>query len=151
VNVQILFQDDKGKMVPIRGSPYKASFNASTPVSANNLTGPTLTKHITKTIESTQNWMKETAAGATVKDKDISDVKVLIGIKDNVDEIQAKNDQITLKLDQLDESLRLLQSHQMAKESQIKQTKKLFDEWNHTKKVAKENKKEITPLVAAET
>lgn len=40
--------------------------------------------------------MKDTAAGATIKDKDINDVKVLIGVKDKIDEVKAKNDDVTL-------------------------------------------------------
>ena len=32
--------------------------------------------------------MKSTAAGANVKDKDLGDVKVLIGVKDNVEAVQ---------------------------------------------------------------
>jgi chromosome segregation ATPase len=39
----------------------------------------------------------------------------------------------------------------MAKDAQIKQTKKLFDEWTNLKKLAKDTKKEINPLVAQET
>jgi hypothetical protein len=43
--------DDKGKMVPVRGSPYSASFSASSPATANHLTGPTLPKYVTRVIE----------------------------------------------------------------------------------------------------
>jgi hypothetical protein len=42
-------------------------------------------------------------------------------------------------------------THNMAKESQIKATKKLFDDFSNLKKLAKDMKKEITPLVATET
>lgn len=150
VSIQILFKDDKGKMVPIRGSPYNATFSAQTKPDANNLVGSAITKHVTRTIEQKVNFFKETAAGAAIKEKDISDVKVLISVKDNVDEVHNKNDEITLQLDQLEESLRLLQTHQIAKESQIKSCKKLFDEWNNLKKLAKDIRKEITPLVNQE-
>ena len=30
VKIDILFEDDKGKMVPVRGTPYKGSFSAKT-------------------------------------------------------------------------------------------------------------------------
>jgi dynein heavy chain len=39
----------------------------------------------------------------------------------------------------------------LAKDSQIKQTKKLFEDWTNLKKVAKETHKEISPLVQSET
>ena len=43
--------------------------------------------------------MKDTGAGASVRDKDIDDVKVLISVKDNMETIFLKNDEVTLTLD----------------------------------------------------
>ena len=91
--------------------------------------------------------MKETQAGASVKDKDIDDVKVLIGVKDSMESIFLQNDQTTLVLDQLDESLKFLAGNGINKEKEAKQTKKLFDEWASLKKLAKEVKKEIAKKV----
>ena len=94
-----------------------------------------------------QKFMKETQAGASVKDKDIDDVKVLIGVKDSMESIFLQNDQTTLILDQLDESLKFLAGNGINKEKEAKQTKKLFDEWASLKKLAKEVKKEIAKKV----
>jgi hypothetical protein len=44
-----------------------------------------------------------------------------------------------------------LQSKSLAKDSQLKQTKKLFEDWVNLKKLAKETQKEIQPLVHTET
>ena len=52
--------------------------------------------------------MKSTTAGATVKDKDLADVKVLISVKDNVESVQNNGESIMLQLDQLDESIKVL-------------------------------------------
>jgi hypothetical protein len=82
-----------------------------------------------------------------VKDKDIDDVKVLIGVKDSMESIFLKNDKTTLVLDQLDESLKFLSASGVNKEKEAKQTKKLFDEWAGLKKLAKEVKKEIARKV----
>ena len=46
VKIEILFEDDKGKMVPLRGSPYKASFNPKSNPQANTLTGGAMSKYI---------------------------------------------------------------------------------------------------------
>jgi hypothetical protein len=46
VKIDILFEDDKGKMVPLRGSPYKASFNSKSAPNSNVLTGPAMGKYI---------------------------------------------------------------------------------------------------------
>lgn len=46
VKIDILFEDDKGKMVPLRGCPYKASFSGKSAPNVNNLTGPAMGKYI---------------------------------------------------------------------------------------------------------
>lgn len=74
-NIQVLFCDDKGKMVPLRGSPYQSSFVASTPANYNLLNGPLLPKYVTKVIEQSQSWMKESSAAANTKDKDLTEIK----------------------------------------------------------------------------
>jgi len=77
-------------------------------------------------------------------------VKILIGVKDNVESVFNLNDELVLKLDCLEESLKMFQEHGIAKDSQVKQIKKLFDEFATLKKLAKDIKKEITPLVNGE-
>jgi len=108
VKIDIQFLDDKGKWVPVRGSPYSASFSQKTPASANNLTGSAMTKHIPHSMERLITFMKETLQGSLIKDKDLTDTKVLISVKDNVELVSAENDRIMLQLDQVDESLKLL-------------------------------------------
>lgn len=76
-------------MVPLRGSPYNASFNAATKADSNLLTGPSLPKYVTKIIESTQHWMKDTSNSAKTSDKDLSEIKTLIGVVDSVKQVQA--------------------------------------------------------------
>jgi hypothetical protein len=61
-----------------------------------------------------------------------------------------QNDDMVLRLDCLDEALRMFHEHQIAKDSQMKQIKRLFDEWTGLKKLVKDIRKEISPLVANE-
>lgn len=84
VNITVLFQDDKGKMVPLRGSPYSASFNSHAKADANHLNGPSLPKYVTKIIDETGRWMRETTTAAKTSDKDLSEIKTLIGVVDSV-------------------------------------------------------------------
>lgn len=150
VKVDIFFEDDKGKMVMLRGCPYKASFSAKTPATANNLTGPAMGKYIVSGLEDIHNFISETSKGANTKEKNIYDVKTLISVKDHVENVFLLNDEMVLKLDCLDESLKMFHEHQIAKDSQLKQIKKLHEEWTGLKKLAKESKKEISPLVQVE-
>jgi aminopeptidase N len=55
-----------------------------------------------------------------------------------------------LKIDCLEESLKMFQEHGIGKDSQVKQIKKLSDEFANLRKLAKDIRKEITPLVQAE-
>lgn len=94
-----MFKDDKGKFVEVRGCPYTATFTKDAPANSNALMGNNLQKHITSEIAAIQTFLKETAQGAQIKDKDISDVKVLLSVKDKIEDVKVKNDLITLKLD----------------------------------------------------
>jgi len=72
-------------------------------------------------------------------------------MNDHVEEVLAKNDKTILDLDQLDESLKFLYKEGLAKDNQLRGVKKLFDNYNHLKKAAKETKKTIEPFVENET
>lgn len=137
--------------MPLRGSPYTSSFVATTPTTHNSLTGPLLPKYVTKMIDVSQTWMKESSAAANTKDKDLTEIKELLGVVDAVKSVHDKSDEMLLSLDQLEETLNFLASKGTAKDSQIKQSKKLFEDWTQLKKLAKDTKKEITPIVASET
>lgn len=93
-------------MVPVRGSPYKSSFNATAQPNANTLTGPAMTKYISGGLEEIHSYIMETMKGAQTKDKELTDVKTLISIKDSVESTFTRNDQTILELDSLDEALK---------------------------------------------
>lgn len=64
VKIEIAFEDDKGKMVPIRGSPYKAAFTSKSAQNVNNLTGPAMGKFIQSGLEDIHNFISESTKGA---------------------------------------------------------------------------------------
>lgn len=105
--IDILFEDDKGKWVPLRGCPYRSAFTAKSSANVNNLTGPAMGKYIATELEQIHTFISETSKGGTTKDKNIQDVKTLISVKDSVDSVFTLNDEIVLRLDCLDESLRM--------------------------------------------
>lgn len=96
VTVEVLFKNDKQKFVPLRGSPYKASFQEDVNPNMNKLIGPGIQKHVMAQIEQLQEFMKETTAGLNVKDKDLQDVKELIKVKDYYETVNNQGDSITL-------------------------------------------------------
>jgi hypothetical protein len=78
----------------------------------------------------------------------MKDVKVLLRVKEHVEETQANTDLITLNIDQLDESLKLFQAHKLSKDAQLKGLTAINKNWGELKKLCKETKKEIAPLVS---
>lgn len=138
-------------MVPIRGSPYHASFNEKTNSNHNQLLGPAMAKYISSSLEQISEFIGTTSKGINLKDKDIeNDVKQLIAVKEHVENVQSRNDEMVFWLDCVDESLKLFQKNEKAKDSHLKSIKKAFDNWHHLKKHAKETKKDIASNVENE-
>lgn len=107
-------------------------------------------KQIKKEIERLQVYLTESKKEVTIKDKDLKDVKVLLGVKESVEQIQKDGDIITLQIDQLDESLKLFQTNKLSKDSQMKSLTKISRDWTDLRKLARDVKKEIAPNVAQE-
>ena len=150
VNIEILFENEKGDMVHVRGSPYTASFVSSAKAADNLMTGGALDRHIKKELERLQHNMTENKKDMITKDKDLKDVKVLLGVKEVVENTFNGQDTITLHIDQLDEAIKLFTAHKLSKDSQIKGFNKINKEWNDLKVLAKTTKKDIAPLVSQE-
>lgn len=83
-------------MVPLRGSPYSASFSAHAKPEVNNLLGSVLPKYVTKVIETSQAWMKESSHAANTKDKDMTDIKQLLAVVDAVKIVHDQQDNMLL-------------------------------------------------------
>lgn len=107
VNIKIEFLNDKGHMVPIRGSPFQASFRSGATSKDNLLTGPAMDKNIKKELDRLNELMLETKKELNTKDIDLKNVKKLLRVKEYVEGTMANTDIITLNIDQLDESLKL--------------------------------------------
>ena len=63
-------------------------------------------KVIQKELERLQTQLTDNKKAIATKDKDLKDVKVLLGVKSSVEETQNKTDVITLQIDQLEEALK---------------------------------------------
>jgi len=96
VIIDVTFLDDKGKIVPVRGSPYSATFVAGIKPEMNHMFGPCLPKCTSKSIDQVSSWMKETSHAANIKDKNLEDIKVLISVVDAVKQVNDQNDSMML-------------------------------------------------------
>jgi dynein heavy chain len=150
VKINVEFLDDKGQMVYVRGSPYKANFVEAGKAIDNTMTGALLDKHIKKELERLQGNMTESKKEITTKDKDLKNVKALLKIKENVEKTQKCTDEITLEIDQLDEAIKLFTSKKLVKEGPGKAFEKINKGWNELKKLTKDVSKEIASHVSQE-
>ena len=57
VEIKILFQDDKGNMVPLRGSPYKAGMKAGFKENDGKMVGEAMKKYISSEVKRLQELM----------------------------------------------------------------------------------------------
>jgi hypothetical protein len=78
--------NDKEQFVPIRGVPFKATFNAAAASKDNLLTGSAMDKHIKAELERLTNMMADSKKELNTKDKDLKDVKALLKVKENVEQ-----------------------------------------------------------------
>jgi hypothetical protein len=74
-------------MVPIRGSPYTASFIHGLKPADNTMTGSIMDKYLKKELDRLNNYIVDSKKEIMTKDKDLKDVKALLKVKDNVDSV----------------------------------------------------------------
>lgn len=60
IEIRILFQDDKGNMVPLRGSPYRAHMKAGFKPADGMMIGEAMKKYIGSEIKRLQDLMSST-------------------------------------------------------------------------------------------
>lgn len=90
VEIKILFQDDKGNMVPLRGTPYKGFMKGGFKENDGKMVGEAMKKYISSEIKRLQELMGNTKTEINTKDKDkdMSNVKQLLKVKENVERTQ---------------------------------------------------------------
>lgn len=100
---------EKEEMVlkPIRGSPYKASFNSSAKPADNLLSGPLLQAHFKQEMSDLMDYMTKKEKSIATKGKDLNEVPTLLGVKEEIEDVFHNEGAITLKIDQLDESIKM--------------------------------------------
>jgi hypothetical protein len=150
VKIEILFENEKNEMVPVRGSPFIASFIEGVKASDNLMTGGIMDRHIKKELDRLTNSLADRKKACRKDDKDISNVKVLLGVKENTESVIKLTPQIQLEIDQLEESLKLFQAHKLVKDSQMKGFSNIHKQWLDLQNLAKNTKKEIEKDVQRE-
>lgn len=94
VHINVDFLNDKGVMVPLRGSPYKAKMKPGFKATDGVMIGEALKKYISTEIKRLQELMQMTKNEINTKDKDkdMSNVKQLLKVKENVENTQEQQE-----------------------------------------------------------
>jgi hypothetical protein len=118
-------------MVPLRGSPYKAGMKAGFKESDGKMVGEALKKYISSEIKRLQELMTSTKSEINTKDKDkdMTNVKQLLKVKENVENTQKEQENINLQIDQLDESIKLMLENKKIKEADQKSFFSINKNW----------------------
>lgn len=82
IEVVVLFEDDKGSMVPIRGSPYKASFVSSAKAIDNTMSGPLVQQNFKEEVSALTDYMSKKDKAISLKGKNVEEVTILLGVKE---------------------------------------------------------------------
>eukprot|EP00831_Metopus_contortus_P040903 TRINITY_DN3203_c0_g1_i8.p1 TRINITY_DN3203_c0_g1~~TRINITY_DN3203_c0_g1_i8.p1 ORF type:complete len:745 (+),score=131.71 TRINITY_DN3203_c0_g1_i8:493-2727(+) len=137
VKLEVKFRNEKGILEPLRGSPFYTNFveDENLTPAHNKLEGPMVVDNTQKMIEELERFMKETLSGASTKDKPIKEnVKVLLKVKEHVRSVDTNKDSIILRLDAIEESLKMLSHQSRPKETFSKRLRELNKNWNEVQK-----------------
>lgn len=101
-------------MVPIRGSPYVANFSAGAKPADNLMTGPVMIANFKEELNGLTDLMQAKEKAINLKDKDLKNVKVLLGVKTEVEKVSKQSDHVALQIDQLAETMTLFGNNKVS-------------------------------------
>jgi hypothetical protein len=134
-------------MVPIRGSPYIASFTNAAKPADNTMSGPLMQAHFKEEVSSINDYLIKKEKSIALKGKDLQDVPTLLGVKSENEEIFINENKTTLKIDQLDESIKMFAGAVPKVKVDSSKFGKIQTNWVKIKNEAKTVKKSIAPIV----
>ena len=86
--VEILFVDEKEEKSHIRGSPFRAGFKPKASAKNNDLTGPTMSHFINSSLKELETFINETNHGISGHKNIHDDVKALLNIKSQLENVE---------------------------------------------------------------
>lgn len=147
VDVHVNFEDDKGNLVAIRGSPYKASFSKAAKPADNTMSGPLMQAHFKQQVSDLNDYMSKKEKSISLKGKDMTEVPTLLSVKEETEEVFKNENKTTLKIDQLDESMKMFAAAVPKVKVDSSKFGKIQGNWNNVKNNSKNVKKTIAPIV----
>lgn len=99
IEVIVLFEDDKGAMVPIRGSPYKSSFVSTAKAIDNTMSGPLMQSNFKEEVSNLSDYMSKKDKAISLKGKNVEEVATLLGVKEQIEDVFNNEGATTLKID----------------------------------------------------
>jgi dynein heavy chain len=145
VKIDVKLVNEFEKAVPIRGSPFKATFVPNAKPRANEMAGPLMLGFIPKTLKEVEDFNKTCDAGISLPLKD-GDVHSLIKVMNNCTSIWTNEDYLQRRMDEVEEVLAMMAREGMPNEKAGKQLKKIKDSIDGLKEKVRTKQKEIEPM-----
>jgi dynein heavy chain len=137
----------KEEPTPIRGSPYIASFNSSAKPADNTLAGPLMQANFKQQMNDLADYMSKKEKSISLKGKDMTEVPTLLSVKEETEEVFKNENKTTLKIDQLDESMKMFAAAVPKVKVDSSKFGKIQGNWNNVKNNSKNVKKTFAPIV----
>ena len=136
VKIDINFKDENGIWVPIRGCPYRACFSHLNDKRNNDLKGTYLQNKVIKELNDIEKDIVDSKNAINIKskDRDLSDVEVLLSVKSNLQRINQTREEVFLKIEIIEQTLQTLATENNdpnRNSSDLKKAIKLKDDWNN--------------------
>jgi hypothetical protein len=116
VLIRVSYRNEFAELVPIRGSPFRASFANEQKPDNNNLYGQAVKDYVKHRLQDIKDFIKRANEDIDYKEKNLEDVKQVITIMAAIGEIARKVQSDVLELDMMEEMLRPLRKHHDTKE-----------------------------------
>lgn len=93
------------------------------------------------------DYMNKKDKSIATKGKDLQEVPVLLTIKEEIEDVFKNEGKTTLKIDQLDESIKMFSAAVPKVKVDSSKFGKILTNWNNVKNNSKATKKTIAPIV----
>ena len=145
VDVSIKYRNEKNELEQIRGSPFtKVKFSKKANPKNVDIAGPGIAHYITHTLTDIDKFIAETKNTINIKNKNVGeDVFALLSVKKGLNSGGERKENVVLALDTLEQLIKALEKYEVHRDSDLKKTSKLIDEWKNFERLSNSVEKEI--------
>ena len=132
MKIHIFYNNENNEHQEIRGSPFFAWHKSGVPAKNNEINGPSMLNNMSNQIKDIENFIQKSKSDINIKNRNISeDVKELRYVKESLVSVQSKKSEYLLRLDMIEQCLRMYKDLGMTKDEDLKKTVAAKENWNN--------------------